>query len=131
MSGEYLVVVDRVSSPKPVLATQRWQLGPDVDAARAPSSSHVDLTAGESGAVAVLAFVSEPQEISTLRAQSDPFDGWVSVGWKHHVPATVVAAQEYGAEITFLTVIAASHGEVAARALPWACLLYTSPSPRD
>lgn len=119
VSGEYLVVVDRVSSPKPVMATQRWQLGPDVDAASVPSSSRVDLTADDSDAVAVLAFVSEPREISTLRAQPDPFDGWISVGWKQHVPATVVTAQEFGTEITFITVIAGSRGEVEAHALPW------------
>src|SRR5699024_3731363 len=100
--GEYLVVVDHVTSPKDVTGVQRWQLGPDVNTEISPH--RVELTAGERRAA--LCFSGTRTELDEVRGQEEPFDGWVSTGWKEMLPATAVLARKSGTKFRFITVLA-------------------------
>lgn len=104
VSGEYLVVLDTVSSLLRVTARQRWQLGPSVDATVDGTSVH--LTSGD--AAAHLQEVGATIEVETVRAQDSPFDGWVSTAWKSKEPATALAFRQTGTSLRFVTVLAAA-----------------------
>lgn len=119
VAGEYLVVVDEVDAPRPIRATQRWQLGPEVFAEVDHSASRAQLTAEGSSARGVIAFLSGTEVLTSVRGQEDPFDGWVSIGWKNHVPATALHASASGEQLRFLTVIAAGDDEARVEELPW------------
>src|SRR5699024_9968561 len=84
VTGDYLVVIDQVRSPRPVTAHQRWQLGPDVTARITPN--RVELAGDDRQAV--IAFAGTAAELSEITGSKDPFDGWVATGWKRKVPAT-------------------------------------------
>lgn len=100
--GEYLVVIDEISGPRRLTAEQRWQLGPEVEAEAVNRS--VALSSGNQHAM--LWFDGESADVRTVRAQDDPFDGYVSVGWKKLAPATAVIVRKKGARLRFLTVVA-------------------------
>lgn len=114
-SGDYLVVVDHVVAPLPVTAHQRWQLGPGVTSVL--GRHRVDLSHG--GRRAVLAFSGTYTELAQVTGSDDPFDGWVSTGWKQKVPATAVTASKRGENIRFITVLATGEGTAPSiRAVP-------------
>ncbi|MFC0675719.1 heparinase II/III domain-containing protein [Brachybacterium hainanense] len=101
--GEYLVVIDHATSRRRITGLQRWQLGTEVEA---QIDDHtVSLVA--KGHRATLWFDGTPTEVTTVRAQDDPFDGYVSTGWKKMAPATAVVAERRGTRLEFLTVLAA------------------------
>ncbi|MFC7457053.1 heparinase II/III family protein [Brachybacterium sp. GCM10030267] len=104
--GDYLVIVDHVRSNQPVTAIQRWQLGPGVDAEI--SRHRAELTSGSHKAA--LSFVGTATQLSQLRAQNSPFDGWVATGWKQKTEATVVNASKSGTNFRFITVLGAGTG---------------------
>lgn len=106
--GEYLVVLDHASSRRRITAVQRWQLGTEVEA-RAESNT-VALSAGDRRATLWFDDTAPP-EISTIRAQEEPFDGYVSTGWKKMAPATAVLAERRGTSVSFVTVLAAGPGD--------------------
>ena len=100
--GEYLLIIDAVTAPTEVTAIQRWQLGPDVDT----SISHhlVEMRSGSS--IAALCFSGTRTDISTVRGQKEPVDGWVATGWKTKAPATAILARKTAAKLRFITVLA-------------------------
>lgn len=106
VSGDYLVVIDHVRSPKEITAHQRWQLGPHVNAAL--SRHRVELTSGDHRAV--LAYVGTATDLDQVTGSEKPFDGWVATGWKKKAPATAVTATKSGTNFRFITVIAAGAG---------------------
>ncbi|MCW1805167.1 heparinase II/III family protein [Brachybacterium squillarum] len=101
--GEYLVIIDKARSRRRLVASQRWQLGPDVDATI--DDHEVNLTAADRHAT--LWFDDTITGIRSVRAQDDPFDGYVSTGWKRMTPATAVIATCEGTSVEFLTVLGA------------------------
>lgn len=106
VTGEYLVVIDHVASKRKVTGTQRWQLGPAVEATL--GEHRVELASGDRRGA--LWFDQAPLELSTVTAQDEPFDGFVSTGWKKMAPATAVLARRSGTELRFVTVLAAGPG---------------------
>lgn len=104
--AEYLVVVDHVRSKDECVATQRWQLGPDVDATVGRHS--VALEAG--GRTALLRLAGTPAQVTTVRGQETPFDGWVSTGWKKKAEATAVLVSKTGTSFRFIAVLAVGDG---------------------
>lgn len=138
--GEYLVVIDDVRSEEEVRAVQRWQLGPDVEVEEVPDDRAADEAEAGDAATdhgageresglrslrmsrgdrrALLALGGDVQNVEQFRGEEDPFDGWVSVGWKQIVPATAVSAVAEGRRLRFVAALAAGHGEdVSARLL--------------
>jgi hypothetical protein len=101
--AEYLVVMDYARSARRITGVQRWQLGPDVEASL--DGSTVTLSSG--GCVGTLWFDEAPTQISTVTAQDDPFDGYVSTGWRKMAPATAVLAERRGTDLSFVTVLGA------------------------
>ena len=106
VSGEYVVVVDRVSSDVECVATSRWQLGPQVEATVRRQT--VALTSGERRAT--LHFTGTAAKIETVVGQQEPFDGWVATEWKRKVPAPVVMATKSGRTFRFITSIVPGAG---------------------
>ncbi|ATG50897.1 hypothetical protein CFK38_04660 [Brachybacterium vulturis] len=104
-AGEYLVIVDHVRSRDDVTAIQRWQLGPDVDASI--TRHRAELASGECRAS--LSYVGTATQLSQLRGQNSPFDGWVATGWKQKTEATVVNASKRGKNFRFITVLASGN----------------------
>ncbi|GAA1327096.1 hypothetical protein GCM10009592_13570 [Brachybacterium rhamnosum] len=104
--GEYLVVIDEAAARKKITGVLRWQLGADVNAEA--SDHQVDLTAA--GERAALWFDPAPLDLTTVRDQDDPFDGYVSVGWKKLAPATAVLVRRSGTRLRFVTVVAPGAG---------------------
>lgn len=105
--GEYLVIVDHVNSPQEVLAAQRWQLGPEVTTSM--GQHQVELNAGEHRAS--LMFAGTATALSEVRARDEPFDGWVSTGWKRKAPATAVTARKQGTSFRIISVLAVGAGK--------------------
>ena len=105
-SAEYLVVVDHVRSKEECVATQRWQLGPDVDATVGRNS----VALASRGHTAILRLAGTPAQITTVRGQETPFDGWVSTGWKKKAEATAVLATKSGTSFRFIAVLAVGNG---------------------
>ena len=101
--GEYLVVIDEATSKRKITGVQRWQLGADVEATI--GDHRVELAADQREAT--LWFDPAPIDLSAVRAQDDPFDGYVSVGWKKLAPATAVLGRRTGTALRFVTVLAA------------------------
>lgn len=104
--GEYLIVVDHVTSKDEVTASQRWPLGPEVQTRT--SRHRVELEAD--GHHAALMFAGTQTDLDEVRGQDDPFDGWVSTGWKQKTPATAVSARKRGTSFRFITVVATGFG---------------------
>lgn len=107
VQGEYLVIVDHVNSPQEVLAAQRWQLGPEVTTSL--SQHRVELRAGEHRAS--LMFAGTATDLSEVRGQDEPFDGWVSTGWKQKATATAVTARKHGTSFRIISVLAVGTGK--------------------
>lgn len=102
VSGEYLVVVDQVNSQTECTGVQRWQLGPGV---QTQVSRHlVELTSGDHRAS--LSFSGTRTTLEAINGQTDPFDGWVSTGWKQKEAATAILATKTGTKFRFITVLA-------------------------
>nr|WP_275436513.1 heparinase II/III family protein [Helcobacillus sp. ACRRO] len=99
--SESLVVVDRVVAEQEVTAVQRWQMGHTVTAEAADGGS-VHLRSADRTACLLWSSGAHPQ--ITL-AQEDPFDGWVSVGWRQKEPAPAVTERRTGRDITFITAV--------------------------
>lgn len=104
VAGEYLVILDSVDSLLKVTASQRWQLAPGVDAALTGDGGR--LSAG--GRTAALQALGDPADVTAVRAQESPFDGWVSTAWKTKEPATAITLRRTGSSLRFATVLAAS-----------------------
>lgn len=104
--GDYLVIVDDASSRKKFTATQRWQLGAEIEVEL--SGQRAELTAA--GKQAVLWFDGGDLDLSSVCAQDEPFDGYISTGWKKLAPAPAVLARRAGSTLRFLTVIGAGVG---------------------
>lgn len=106
--GEYLVVIDDVAAQgrTRVSAVQRWQLGPDVHAEVRDGCVQLDAD----DRLGTLCFLGAPVTIETVRGSEDPFDGWVSTGWKKKTPATAVSATQKGTRLRFVTVLAVGTG---------------------
>ena len=107
VNGDYLVVIDYFKSQDEITGVQRWQLGHDVSAT--VSRNHVALDAD--GHHAALCFTGTATNISTVRGEEEPFDGWVATGWKEKEPASAVLARKQGTHFRFITVIAAGKGD--------------------
>lgn len=101
-AGEYLVVVDTVRAPEDVAAIQRWQLAPGVEA----DVDRSRLLLRQNDHHATLAFAGTKGELSLVHGRVDPFDGWVSTGWKQKAAATAVTYRKTGTSFRFITVIA-------------------------
>lgn len=101
--GEYLVVIDHAASKRQITGVQRWQLGTTVEAKI--EGNTVALSSGDRAGT--LWFDDIPTEIEAVIAQEDPFDGYVSTGWKQMAPAPVVIAERRGTALTFITVLSA------------------------
>lgn len=106
VSGEYLVVVDQVNSREACTGVQRWQLGPSVETSF--DRHRVELTNGDHRAA--LCFSGTRTELESVTGREDPFDGWVSTGWKTKEPATAVLARKSGTKFRFITVLAVGRG---------------------
>src|SRR5699024_7420178 len=106
VSGEYLVVVDHVNSREACTGVQRWQLGPSVETSF--DRHRVELTNGDHRAA--LCFSGTRTELESVTGREDPFDGWVSTGWKKKEPATAVLARKSGTKFRFITTLAAGRG---------------------
>ncbi|WP_193105892.1 heparinase II/III family protein [Brachybacterium sp. FME24] len=106
VSGEYLVVVDHVTSQEECTGTQRWQLGSGVTASL--SGNRVELAAGDHRAA--LCFSGTRSALEEVTGQDDPFDGWVSTGWKKKERATAITASKTGRKFRFITVLATGRG---------------------
>lgn len=101
--GDYLVVIDHVRSPQECTASQRWQLGPEVEST--VSRHRVELTSGDRRAV--ICFAGTATALSQVRGQASPFDGWVAAGGRTATEATAVRATKSGTNFRFITIIAA------------------------
>ena len=97
------MVIDEATSKRKITGVQRWQLGADVEATI--GDHRVELAADQREAT--LWFDPAPIDLSAVRAQDDPFDGYVSVGWKKLAPATAVLGRRTGTALRFVTVLAA------------------------
>lgn len=106
VNGEYLVVVDHVDSTTECTGVQRWQLGPAVETSVGPR--RVELTSGDHHAA--LCFSGTRTDLEEVTAREDPFDGWVSTGWKKKKPATAILAKKSGKKFRFITVLATGQG---------------------
>lgn len=106
VAGEYLCVLDTIDSPRKVTALQRWQLDPavSVDLAGATARLH---TASAHG---MLATIGADAASTVVRAQEEPFDGWVSTAWKTKAPAAAVTFRRSGTSIVLATVLATDSG---------------------
>lgn len=107
VNGDYLVVIDYFKSKDEITGVQRWQLGHEVSAS--VSRNHVALDAD--GHHAALCFTGTATSISTVRGESEPFDGWVATGWKKKEPASAVLARKRGTHFRVITVVAAGKGD--------------------
>ncbi|MGJ3404931.1 heparinase II/III domain-containing protein [Glutamicibacter sp. Je.9.36] len=102
--GDYLLVLDAVSADSEVEVHQRWhidensevQIGSKVALMKRANSEKSIYWLGRSGA------------ITSVKGNTDPLDGWTSVGWRKSEPTTVVTATQKAKQITFRTVIGAS-----------------------
>lgn len=103
ISGEYLVVEDRLRASRPVHAIQRWQTSAGVSVELGQAVARLRFEESN----AALNFLDEDSELSESLAQEDPFDGWISTGWKKMAPAAAVLARRSGGDLTFLTVLSA------------------------
>lgn len=101
--GEYLVVLDHAASNRQITGKQRWQLGTSVKAHT--KGNTVTLESGNR--TGTLWFNDFPTEITMVTGQDDPFDGYVSTGWKQMAPATAVVAERRGTSLTFVSVLSA------------------------
>ncbi|WP_106507697.1 heparinase II/III domain-containing protein [Brachybacterium timonense] len=102
-SGEYLVVIDEAARARHNRALQRWQLGPDVEAQL--DGAQVRLRSGDQRAL--IAVLSPTVRIAAVRGQTEPFDGWVSTGWRTMTEATAVQVRAEMARPRMVTVLAA------------------------
>lgn len=105
-SGEYLVIVDHVNAREDCTGLQRWQLAPGIAATIA--RNRVKLSDADHRAL--LNFSGTRTDLEQVTGREDPFDGWVSTGWKKKAPATAVLARKSGRKFRFITVLAAGRG---------------------
>lgn len=106
--GEYLVVIDEAVSKKQITGVQRWQLGADIESRLTDGAAH--LSVGEERAI--LWFDEAPLELTSVRGREEPFEGFVSMGWRKLSPATAVLARRSGTALRFVTVLAAGAGSM-------------------
>lgn len=103
VSGEYLVVEDHLRASRPVRAIQRWQTSAGVAVEIEEAIARLSFETSN----ASLSFLDGTPDLSVSLAQEDPFDGWISTGWKKMAPASAVLARGSGSDLTFLTVLSA------------------------
>lgn len=106
-SGEYMVVIDEANTSRAVRALQRWQLGPEVEARI--DGQEVHLRSGDR--VALISVVVDGAQLSAVRGQESPFDGWVSAGWRKKVEATAITAQIGASSPRIVTVLVPAAGK--------------------
>ena len=106
--GEYLVVLDDVQARKTVVASQRWQLGPGISAEAAPCDGDGTVLRLSYGDALATLHLLDPVDLSMVTGQEEPFDGWVSTGWRQKEPATAVTAQRAGSTMRIAAVLAAA-----------------------
>ncbi|MCW4466134.1 heparinase II/III family protein [Glutamicibacter sp. MNS18] len=116
--GEYLLVLDALSSDHEVEVEQRWHLDPAVVAA---FTSKTALLTSD-GVPNRIEWVGNAGQLSQVRGQEKPLEGWTATGWRKHQATTLLRATQRGTQMSFRTVIGAYQSEgqppVAMRTLP-------------
>lgn len=108
-TGEYLVVLDRISSGTSVEVDQRWHLAPETMSSLKGASAQLQ----RGGVAGRIQWLGSPGTLSQVQGCKEPFDGWTSTGWRQNSPTTVLKATKTGTQILFNTVIGANelHGD--------------------
>lgn len=100
-SGGYLVVDDRITSPRPVDVVQRWNLPADHSCERTGSS----VTTSGPGADVALYWVGSQPALTVTTGQEQPLLGWQVDDAGRVVPAPLAEARLRGTTLRFTTVI--------------------------
>ncbi|WP_165802642.1 heparinase II/III family protein [Arthrobacter sp. Bz4] len=107
--GEYLLILDAVSSNDKVTAEQRWHFDPECELSVAGATAY--LTQGDLSAQ--VQWFGNPGKIEVVKGQDNPLDGWTSVGWRKKEPAPVLRSVRSGTQMKFLTLISLSTGQTS------------------
>lgn len=102
--GEFLLVLDAVSSKEQVEVEQRWHVSEKATAVLSGNSAVLESGDQE----CQMHWIGRSGELSAVRGETKPLDGWTSVGWKKKRATTVLKAKQTGTQITYRTVLGAN-----------------------
>lgn len=104
--GDFVVLTDTVLSPSEVTATQRWHLDPETKLETIRHGFRLDREEAE----ARILWSGTLPELSVVRGETEPYDGWVATDWMKKQPAPVIKATKSGHRFRFITIIAVGSG---------------------
>lgn len=102
--GEYVLTLDAVSAQEPVTIEQRWHVDHQTEVEVTGDTAR--LVRGKTDNS--IQWIGRVGQISTFRGDTNPHNGWMSVGWRKSKATTVISARQNGTQLTFRTVIGAS-----------------------
>ncbi|WP_426003816.1 heparinase II/III domain-containing protein [Paenarthrobacter sp. NyZ202] len=103
-TGEYLIVLDRVSSTSSVEVEQRWHLSPETSSTIKGAAAHLE----SRNTTSRIQWLGSPGKLSHVRGSTEPFEGWTSTGWRQNAPTTLLKASRTGTQVLFNTVVGAT-----------------------
>lgn len=112
---EAILVDDRVSADARVTATQVWHLDPNAGHRRDDN----DIFVRQESTRTWFLSCGSPNEIEVVRGKTNPFQGWVSLGWREKTPTRTILFSQTGTDLRLRTLIdfSGQHERPAVRVL--------------